>query len=107
MTGSPARHRGGRLWKNGGEKRLAWRPGEATDASAWVERTGPSDGPNEPEATFRAFVDENIVEIFKADPSVERETPDAPRGDRLDFGVERKIAVSDGDSLARHHRLQK
>ena len=95
------------MWKNGGEKRLAWRPGEATDASAWVERTGPSDGPNEPEATFRAFLDENIVEIFKADPSAERETPDAPRGDRLDFGVERKIAVSDGDSLARHHRLQK
>ena len=47
------------------------------------------------------------MEIFKADPSAERETPDAPRGDRLDFGVERKIAVSDGDSLARHHRLQK
>ena len=56
---------------------------------------------------MRAFLDENIVEIFKADPSAERETPDAARGDRLDFGVERKIAVSDRDSLARYHRLRK
>ena len=91
-------------------KRLAWRPGEApangdhgtgpgeaTDAGVWVELTEPSDRPNEPEATFRAFLDENVNEIYEAEPSGERETTDARRADRLNFGVEHKNSVIDRD----------
>ena len=91
-------------------KRLAWHlgeepangdegtgPGKATDFGVWVELTEPSDRPNEPEATFRAFLDENVKEVYEADPSAERETPKARRGDRLDFGVERRISVIDRD----------
>ncbi len=101
-------------------KRVAWRPGEtpangdhgtgsgeATDAGVWIELTEPSYRPNEPEATFRAFLDENVKEVYEADPSAERETPDARRGDRLDFGVERKIAVLDRDPETFQLRLER
>ena len=91
-------------------KRLAWRPGETpannndggkhgegTDSGAWIQLTEPPDRPNEPEATFRAFLDENVREVYEAESSVEREAMDARSGGRLDFGPERKIAVIDRD----------
>lgn len=48
--------------------RLAWRkgdsPGNATDdkpsRTLWVRLVEPEDRPNEPEATFRSFLDENV-----------------------------------------------
>ena len=90
-------------------KRLAWCPsgppvnggngvgrGE-TGTGVWIQLTEPRDRPNEPEATFRAFLDENVKEVYEAEPAAEREVPDARRGDQLDFGKERKIAVIDRD----------
>ena len=87
-------------------KRLAYRPGRApangdhgtgrdddTDTGAWIQLTEPPDRPNEPEATFRVFLDDNVREVHEAEPAVEREGMDARGGGRLDFGLERKIAV--------------
>ena len=88
-------------------KRLAWCPGEPpanggngagrgeTGTGAWIRITEPPDRLNEPEATFRAFLDENVNEVYEAEPSAEREVPDARSGGQLDFGKERKIAVID------------
>ena len=89
-------------------KRLAWRPGEApangdhgarrdgeTDDAVWVLLEEPPDRPNEPEATFRMFLDENAKEIYEAEPAAERDGPEARRGGRLDFGAGRGIAVID------------
>ena len=91
-------------------KRLGCRPGGApangdhgngrdddTDAGVWVQLTEPPDRPNEPEATFRVFLDENVREVYEAEPPAEREAMDARGGSRLDFGPERKIAVIDRD----------
>ena len=91
-------------------KRLAWRPGEAPangdhgatrdgqiDDVVWVLLTEPSGRPKEPEATFRMFLDENVKEVYEAEPSAGRDAPEARRGDRLDFRAERKIVVIDRD----------
>ena len=91
-------------------KRLAWRPGEApangdhgakrddeTEDAVWILLREPPDRPNEPEATFRMFLDENVKEVCEAEPSAARDTPEARRGDRLDFGAERRIVVIDRD----------
>lgn len=101
-------------------KRLACRPGEApangdrdngrdddTDAGVWVRLTEPSDRPNEPEATFRVFLDENVREVYEAEPPAEREAMDARGGGRLDFGPERKIAVIDRDPEAFQLQLER
>ena len=73
-------------------KRLAWCPGEPpanggngagrgeTGTGAWIRITEPPDRLNEPEATFRAFLDENVNEVYEAEPSAEREVPDARSG---------------------------
>ena len=83
-------------------KRLAWSLGEPpangdngaeqaeAGAGAWVRLTEPPDRRNEPEATFRAFLDEN--EVYEAEPSAERKGPGGP-SDRLKFGQQRKIRV--------------
>lgn len=88
-------------------KRLAWCPSEPpvnggngtgrgeTGTGIWIQLTEPRDRPNEPEATFRAFLDENVKEVYEAEASAEREVSDARRGGQLDFGKERKIAVID------------
>ena len=91
-------------------KRLAWCPGETpgndnnggkhgegTDSGEWIQLTEPPDRPNEPEATFQAFLDENVREVYEAAPSIERKAMDASSGGRLDFGPQRKIAVIDRD----------
>lgn len=51
--------------------RLAWKPGVAPDdgdveqvRGVWVQLEEPKDRPNEPESTFRAFMDENVREVF-------------------------------------------
>ena len=90
-------------------KRLAWCPSEPsvnggngagrgqTGTGVWIQLTEPQDRPNEPEATFRAFLDENVKEVYEAESSAEREVPDAHHGGQLDFRKERKIAVIDRD----------
>ena len=96
--------------KNAAVKRLTCHPGEApangdhgngrdsdTDAGVWVQLTEPPDRPNEPEATFRAFLDGNVKEVYEAEPPAEREAMDARGRGRVDFGPERKIAVIDRD----------
>jgi hypothetical protein len=52
-------------------KRLAWRPGVPPDdddaertRGVWVQLEEPKDRPNEPESTFRAFMDENVRDVF-------------------------------------------
>ena len=89
-------------------KRLAWCPGEAptngdqgamqdgeTDDAVWILLTDLPDRPNEPEATFRMFLDENVKEVYEAEPSDERDEPDTRHGGRLHFGAGRRIAVID------------
>ena len=91
-------------------KRLAWRRGEVpangdhgatrndeTDDAVWVLLKEPQDRSNEPEATFRMFLDENVKEVYEAEPPAERDEPGARRGGRLDFGAGRRIAVIDRD----------
>ena len=97
-------------------KRLAWCPSEPpvnggngagrgeTGTGVWIQLTEPQDRPNEPEATFRAFLDENVKEVYEAESSAEREVSDARRGGQLDFGKKRKIAVIDRDPET--YRLQ-
>lgn len=51
-------------------QRLAFKPGVAPEGEGaratrgvWVQLEEPSDRPNEPESTFRAFMDENVREV--------------------------------------------
>lgn len=90
-------------------KRLAWCLGEPptnggndterneVDAGAWIQLTEPRDRPNEPESTFRTFLDENVKEVYETEPPAERAAPNARRGGQLDFRPERKIEVIDRD----------
>ena len=64
-------------------QRLAVKPGVApeedqvrTTRGVWVQLEEPSDRPNEPESTFRAFMDENVREVFDVLPLDGRETAD-------------------------------
>ena len=89
-------------------KRLAWSPGEppanggngagrAETAGTWIELTEPPGRRDEPEATFRTFLDENVKEVYEAEPSGETEGPDARRNGRLGFGPQHRIVVIDRD----------
>ena len=82
-------------------KRLAWKTGVPPDdddaeRGVWVQLEEPKDRPNEPESTFRAFMDENVRDVFDL---LEDEPND--RGDRRDgrrkFTDERKLLVLDRD----------
>ncbi len=82
-------------------KRLAWLPAEPpTDdggkkmaGKVWIRLTEPDDRPNEPEATFRDFLDENVREIYEMEPADERRDP-TPRPYTV-FKPERNIQVLD------------
>ena len=100
-------------------KRLAWRPGEApangdhdtgrdddNDAEMWVRLNEPPGRVNESETTFRLFLDENVKEVYEAEPS-EREAQDKRRSDRIEFRIERKIAVRDRDPEASQLLLER
>ena len=88
-------------------RRLAWDPGEPPanngngagqgETGAWIKLTEPRDRPNEPDATFGTFLDENVKEVYETEPPAEREATDGRRGGPLDFGEERRIAVTDRD----------
>ena len=80
-------------------KRLAWAPGPGPDNDDdgerpngyWVQLTEPADRPNEPESTFRDFLDENVSELYEA--ATPSEDPRSHRPTRLDFGRRRRSAV--------------
>lgn len=83
-------------------KRLGWVEGPGPDADDendrpagyWLQLVEPPDRPNEPESTFRGFLDENVSELYEA-PVKEEEGQ--RRALRLDFGRHRRIMVLDRD----------
>lgn len=84
-------------------QRLAFRPGVAPEGdetrrgAVWVQLEEPPDRPNEPESTFRAFMDENVREVFELVDSNSTEPADVRRQAQRKFAPERKIAVLDRD----------
>ena len=84
-------------------KRVAWLPaepptddgGKKTAGKAWIRLTEPDDRPNEPEATFRDFLDENVREIYEMEPADERRDSTPRSYDRIVFKPELKIQVLD------------
>ena len=87
--------------------RLAWRGGippvhienEKGEKGSWIRLAEPEDRPNEPEATFRSFLDENVREVYEWKPADERrESTPHPR-DRIvpKFKPESGIQVLDRD----------
>lgn len=85
-------------------QRLAFKPGftpEDDDARAtrgvWVQLEEPSDRPNQPESTFRAFMDENTREVFEVPDLASGATVDPRRSAHSKFAPGRKIAVLDRD----------
>lgn len=90
-------------------KRLAWHqcepPANDDDGAGrsengtgeWIQLTEPPDSLKEPDATFKAFLDENVKEVYEAEHTAEREVSDAHRGGQLDFRPDRKIEVIDRD----------
>lgn len=85
-------------------QRLAFKPGvgpEDDDARAtrgvWVQLEEPPDRPDAPESTFRAFMDENVREVFEAPVLDAKEPADARRAAQRKFAPERKVSVLDRD----------
>ena len=97
----------------GAAKRLAWSPGQPPDsnpdgdaaAAPWVLLAEPGDSPGEPEATFQAFLDESVKEVY------EWTADDEPRGTtrrgrgRTGFKFEDGIRVLDRDPETQQLRL--
>jgi hypothetical protein len=86
-------------------KRLACRPGIGPEdgegdrvRGVWIQLEEPSDRPNEPESTFRAFMDENVREVFDvAYDDAEEPSDRRRRKERHKFAEELRIAVLDRD----------
>lgn len=85
-------------------KRLAWKrsvppDGYDTDHSSgvWVQLEEPKDRPNEPESTFRAFMDENVRDVFDLVDGQPAAPTDRRRHGRMKFADERKLLVRDRD----------
>jgi hypothetical protein len=85
-------------------KRLAWRPGvppEDDDADRlqgfWVRLEEPKDRPNEPESTFRAFMDEDVRDVFDLLESKPGEQTERADNGRRKFALEHKLLVLDRD----------
>ena len=97
--------------------RLAWREGtppdniedEKGEKGSWIRLTEPEDRPNEPEETFRSFLDENVREVYEWKPADERrESTPHPR-DRIvfKFKPESGIQVLDRDPESQQIRLDR
>lgn len=85
-------------------KRLAWKDGVSPDnddheraRGVWIQLEEPKDRPNEPESTFRAFMDENVRDVFELIDQEADEPSDRRRNVRRKFAQERKILVLDRD----------
>ncbi len=85
-------------------KRLAWREGlrpeeEQEDDKSfgfWVQLEEPADRRNEPESTFRDFLDENLKEVFEA-PGPDDDEGRRRVATRHDFSPRRSIKVLERD----------
>jgi RecA/RadA recombinase len=85
-------------------KRLAWKTGtppddDQTDRARgfWIQLEEPSDRPNEPDSTFRAFMDENVREVFeRVDDDLDASADGRSKG-RKKFADDRKLLVLDRD----------
>ena len=83
--------------------RLAWHKGspphnveeDETIEGYWIQLAEPEDRPNEPDSTFRSFLDESVREIYEWKPTDVQQNPaQGPRG-RTDFKLEARIRVLD------------
>ena len=73
-------------------QRLAWKPGtppeddqSGSPRGVWIQLEEPRDRPNEPESTFRAFMDENVRDVFERiadDPDASADRRSAYSGER-------------------------
>ncbi|MEO0603487.1 MAG: AAA domain-containing protein, partial [Myxococcota bacterium] len=82
-------------------KRLAWKPGVPpedgrTERGVWVLLDEPDDRPNEPESTFRAFMDENVREVFEVIDDRDDDPGRRPRNGGK-FTDQRKLLVVERD----------
>ena len=83
--------------------RLAWRkgnsPGNVDDDKSskalWVRLVEPEDRPNEPEATFQSFLDENVKEIYEYNPDDEQRESTRFSHNHIGFRQEHSIKVMD------------
>ena len=91
--------------------RLAWKSipprsvkleQEEDDERCWVELFEPSDKPNEPEATFRAFLDEGEKFVYEYEPPSET-GPLVKQLERHSFKADNQIRIEDRDP--RNNRL--
>lgn len=83
-------------------KRLAWKPGvppedDQTDRArgVWIQLEEPGDRPNEPESTFRAFLDENVRDVFERDDEVLHAGADRRSTGWKKFADNRRLLVLD------------
>lgn len=87
-------------------RRLAWEPGPGPETNEdeeeqqpkgfWVRLVEPKDRPNEPESTFREFLDENTSKIFAA-PAPSRKQGSERRAEPYNFKALSPIEVLDRD----------
>jgi len=85
-------------------KRLACKPGVTPDGDEadrahgfWVQLEEPRDRPNEPESTFRAFMDENVRDVFDLVDEEPDDPTDRRRSGRRKFADDRRLMVLDRD----------
>ena len=84
-------------------KRLAWRKGsspvEVEDdedtEGVWVRLVEPEDRPDEPEMTFRAYLDENVREVFEWSPEDQHQGSERQRREHFHFASMPRIGVLD------------
>ena len=81
-------------------RRLAWKSGVPPDdddadrvRGFWVQLEEPKDRPNEPESTFRAFMDENVRDVFDLVDDEPDDPTDRRRSGRRKFADDRKLLV--------------
>jgi len=107
--------------------RLAWAPGSApererkktaratkenrhkpvVDSGFWVALEEPKDRRNEPESTFRDFMDENVREVFELACDEDGQPLRMGRGGVLAFARERQIRVLDRDPETSQLQLER
>lgn len=84
-------------------QRLAWSPGvppereEEALQGVWVLLKEPDDRPNEPESTFKAFLEENLNELFDLPEEKAEAAANLRRKDRHSFAKASSIRILDRD----------
>lgn len=82
--------------------RLGWRQGHCPEdegrrhsTGTWVQLVEPEDRPNEPDATFRAFLDDNVIEVHEWRTPDHSEASDRKSRYRIDFSPRHRIPILD------------